>query len=109
MSGWVCTPPPSLDAALTNIPADRAGSASGIYKMASLLGGAFGTAISGAIYSGLAGIPAEAVAFTTDHFLGRVDNAAVRYAAMVALLVNVAIAVIAHLIVRATIPRTPKQ
>lgn len=99
---------PSLDAALTNIPGERAGSASGIYKMASLLGGAFGTAISGAIYSGLAGIPAEAVMFTTEHFLGRVDNSAIRFAALVALLVNVLIAVIAHITVRATIPRTPK-
>lgn len=100
---------PSLDAALTNVPADQAGSASGIYKMASLLGGAFGTAISGAIYSGLANVPAEAVHFVTDHFLGRTDNASIRYAALVALLVNVAIALLAHLTIRFTIPQRKKQ
>jgi DHA2 family multidrug resistance protein-like MFS transporter len=35
----------------SNAPLDKVGVASGIYKMASSLGGAFGVAISGAVYS----------------------------------------------------------
>jgi MFS family permease len=45
---------PSTDAALSNVPQDKAGSASGVYKMASSLGAAFGVALSGALFTGLA-------------------------------------------------------
>ncbi len=44
---------PSTDTALSNVPADMAGIASGIYKMASSLGAAFGLAISGAVFNAL--------------------------------------------------------
>ena len=44
---------PSTDAAFSNVPGDKAGSASGIYKMASSLGAALGVAISAAIFYGL--------------------------------------------------------
>ncbi|MEN3931553.1 MFS transporter [Microvirga sp. W0021] len=44
---------PSTDTAISNAPADRVGVASGIYKMASSLGGAFGVAISAAVYTAL--------------------------------------------------------
>lgn len=37
---------PSTDAALANLPDDRAGSESGIYKVASSLGASLGVAIS---------------------------------------------------------------
>jgi len=40
---------PSTNTAVGNVPAEKAGSASGIYKMASSLGGSFGVAISGAV------------------------------------------------------------
>ncbi|MBL4932783.1 MFS transporter [Clostridium paridis] len=40
---------PSTNTAVGNAPAEKAGSASGIYKMASSLGGSFGVAISGAV------------------------------------------------------------
>ncbi len=42
---------PSTDTAVSSIPEDNVGSASGIYKMASALGGAFGVAISATVYS----------------------------------------------------------
>ncbi|MBW7984604.1 MFS transporter [Enterobacillus tribolii] len=42
---------PSTDTAVDSAPADKAGVASGIYKMASSLGAAFGLAISGSVYS----------------------------------------------------------
>lgn len=41
---------PSTDTAVDNVPAAKAGEASGIYKMASTLGGSFGLAISVAVY-----------------------------------------------------------
>lgn len=44
---------PSTDAALSSVPDSKAGTASGIYKMASSLGAAFGVAISTAIFYGL--------------------------------------------------------
>jgi DHA2 family multidrug resistance protein-like MFS transporter len=44
---------PSTDAALANLPDDRAGAGSGIYKMASSLGASFGVAISAAVFTAL--------------------------------------------------------
>ncbi|WP_434778161.1 MFS transporter [Neisseria sp. Ec49-e6-T10] len=44
---------PSTDTAISNAPADKVGVASGIYKMASSLGGAFGVAISASVYTAL--------------------------------------------------------
>jgi DHA2 family multidrug resistance protein-like MFS transporter len=44
---------PSTDTAVSNAPADKVGVASGIYKMASSLGGAFGVAISASAYAAL--------------------------------------------------------
>ena len=41
---------PSTDTAISNSPEDKVGVASGIYKMASSLGGAFGIALSGTLY-----------------------------------------------------------
>lgn len=44
---------PSTDTAISNVPEDKAGVASGIYKMASSLGGSFGVAISAALFEGI--------------------------------------------------------
>jgi len=44
---------PSTDTAISSAPADKIGIASGIYKMASSLGGAFGVAISASVYTAL--------------------------------------------------------
>ncbi|EOH93305.1 hypothetical protein UAW_02553 [Enterococcus haemoperoxidus ATCC BAA-382] len=43
---------PSTDTAISSVPNEKAGVASGIYKMASSLGGALGVAISAAVYNG---------------------------------------------------------
>lgn len=81
---------PSTDAALSSLPADQAGSGSGIYKMASSLGASFGVAISAAIFtamssgSGTAGNWLDGVIT----FLGRQDNVAVREAALFAFAAN---------------------
>jgi len=94
---------PSTDAALSNVPGDKAGSASGIYKMASSLGAAFGVAISAAIFYGLSkmkGAPPMA-----DIFMGRTDNIDVRYAAGIGLLFNVFMVIIAIVAIIITVPK----
>ncbi|RDU38133.1 MFS transporter [Neobacillus piezotolerans] len=47
---------PSTDTAVSNAPENKVGEASGLYKMASSLGGSFGVAISAAIYAGIASV-----------------------------------------------------
>ncbi|OKL40238.1 MFS transporter [Pontibacter flavimaris] len=95
---------PSTDAALSNVPGNKAGSASGIYKMASSLGAAFGVAISAAIFYGLS--QSEGIPPMADLFLGRTDNINVRFAAGVGLLFNVFMIVVAIVAILLTIPKS---
>ncbi len=44
---------PSTDTSVSNAPSDKVGAAAGVYKMASSLGGAFGVAISAAVYGAI--------------------------------------------------------
>ena len=80
---------PSTDAALSNLPETQAGSGSGIYKMASSLGAAFGVAISAAIFTALSA-DARIVNWLEGviTFQGRQDNLALREAAIIALMVK---------------------
>ena len=94
---------PSTDAALSNVPQDKAGSASGLYKMASSLGAGFGVAISAALFSGLSSSTSPTP--LSELFLGRTDNITVRFAAAIGLLFNVALAVIAAAAVALTVPK----
>ena len=82
---------PSTDTAISHSPEEKVGVASGIYKMASSIGGAFGVAISGSIYS----------IFSTlfDPKLG----------AMMGLWFNTMIAFTAYFIVWLTLPNTKKN
>ena len=100
---------PSTDAALSNLPPAQTGSGSGIYKMASSLGAAFGVAISAAIFTALSGDS------TSMHWLegvitfsGRQDNLAVREAAMVALGFNLLMVVMAIVAIMLTVPKAGK-
>jgi DHA2 family multidrug resistance protein-like MFS transporter len=95
---------PSTDAALSNVPAEKAGAASGIYKMASSLGAAFGVAISAAIFTSLSGgnFSFEPL---SDLFLGRTDNVSIRFAAAVALLFNVLMVITAIIAIALTVPK----
>jgi DHA2 family multidrug resistance protein-like MFS transporter len=95
---------PSTDAALSNVPDDQAGAASGIYKMASSLGAAFGVAISAALFSGLSVYEVDLAALS-DLFLGRTDNVNIRFAAAVALLFNVLMVAIAIAAIIFTVPK----
>ncbi|WP_242917163.1 MFS transporter [Pontibacter liquoris] len=98
---------PSTDAALSNVPDDKAGSASGIYKMASSLGAAFGVAISGAIFYGLS--QREGAPPLAAMFMGRTDNAGVRFAAGIGLLFNVFMVIVAIVAILLTIPRSSPE
>ncbi len=92
---------PSTDAALSTVPAEKAGTASGIYKMASSLGAAFGVAISAAIFTGLSNGHVE---YVEGLFWGRTDNIAIRYAAAIALLFNLFMVIVAIIAILMTVP-----
>lgn len=101
---------PSTDAALSNLPASAAGSGSGIYKMASSLGGAFGVAISAAIFTALsADVNAADWLQGIIPFVGRADNLAIRQAAMIALGFNFAMVVTAIMAIMLTVPKFDKS
>jgi len=95
---------PSTDAALSNVPTDKAGAASGIYKMASSLGAAFGVAISAALFTSLSDLNTS-FAPLSDLFLGRTDNVGIRFAAAAALLFNVMMVIIAIIAIAVTVPK----
>lgn len=98
---------PSTDAALSNLPESQAGAGSGIYKMASSLGAAFGVAISAGIFVGLSSIDTPgSMLDNVITFSGRQDNIAIREAAMVALLFNLFMVLVAILVITRTVPRT---
>ena len=100
---------PSTDAALSNLPADQAGAGSGIYKMASSLGAAFGVAISAAIFTALR-VNNDSIRWLEGviTFAGRQDNLAVREAAVIALGFNLLMLVLAIVSIVLTIPKGKK-
>jgi DHA2 family multidrug resistance protein-like MFS transporter len=100
---------PSTDAALSSLPADQVGSGAGIYKMASSLGAAFGVAISAAIFSALSANP-TAVNWLEGviTFEGRQDNLAIRQAAIIALVFNVLMVLVAIMSIMLTVPKGKK-
>ena len=98
---------PSTDAALSNVPQNKAGSASGIYKMASSLGAAFGVAISAAIFTGLSHL--QGLGAIADIAMGRTDNVNVRFAASMALMFNVVMVVIAIVAIAMTVPKSRRS
>ncbi|WP_316572244.1 MFS transporter [Neobacillus sp. YIM B06451] len=53
---------PSTDTAVSSAPSNKIGEASGLYKMASSLGGSFGVALSTAVYSAIKSVDAAATA-----------------------------------------------
>lgn len=96
---------PSTDAALSSLPETQAGAGSGIYKMASSLGAAFGVAISAAIFLALStGTDSARWMEGVITFYGRQDNLAIRSAAMIALMFNVFMVAVAILSIMLTVP-----
>ncbi|ATH61858.1 MFS transporter, DHA2 family, multidrug resistance protein [Staphylococcus pasteuri] len=76
---------PSTDTAVAQAPDDKVGVASGVYKMASSLGNAFGVAISGTIY----GTFASQMNMALGGFMGVVLNAVIALIAFFAILLLV--------------------
>ena len=95
---------PSTDAALSNLPADQAGSGAGIYKMASSLGGAIGAAISLAVFTGMAGAGGEFVGNVVT-MEGAQTNTGLRAAGMIAIGVNLLFCILAILSITMTVPK----
>lgn len=97
---------PSTDAALSSLPAAQAGSGAGIYKMASSMGAAFGVAVSAAIFTALSANP-ESVSWMEGviTFVGRQDNKALREAAILALMFNFFMVLVAILSIMLTVPK----
>ncbi|RSZ65168.1 MFS transporter [Corynebacterium hylobatis] len=98
---------PSTDAALSNLPDDQVGAGSGIYKMASSLGAAFGVAASAAIFTALETSGLDIVG-TAIEFSGRQDNVAVREAGFVGLAFNALMAIAALISITFFIPKGKK-
>lgn len=85
---------PSTDAALSALPDEQAGAGSGVYKMASSLGAAFGAAIPTTIYTVMSSSDSILLGNALE-FSGRQDNAVVREAAMFGLGATLIMALIA--------------
>lgn len=101
---------PSTDAALSNLPDEQTGAGSGIYKMASSLGAAFGVAISAGIFTGLSAISSPtSMLDNIIVFAGRRDNIAIRQAAMIALFFNLFMVALAIVAIMKTIPKSEKN
>jgi MFS transporter, DHA2 family, multidrug resistance protein len=101
---------PSTDAALSNLPEEQSGAGAGIYKMASSLGAAFGVAISTGIFVGLSAVNTPAsILDNVIKFKGRQDNVAIRQGAMIALVFNLIMVVIAIIAIMNTIPKGKKK
>lgn len=98
---------PSTDAALTNVPEDQIGAASGIYKMASSLGNAIGVAVSAAIYVAAQNVNPELLD-QLDIFIGRQDNVALRFGGAIGLLFNVLMVGLAIASIILTVPKDKK-
>ncbi|MBT2648283.1 MFS transporter [Bacillus sp. ISL-34] len=60
---------PSIDTAVSNAPVEKIGEASGIYKMASSLGGSFGVAISATVYGTIENLEVAAAAGLTTNVI----------------------------------------
>jgi DHA2 family multidrug resistance protein-like MFS transporter len=89
------------------LPEAQAGAGSGIYKMASSLGAAFGVAISAGIFVGLSSIDTPAsILDNVIRFTGRQDNVAIRQAAMIALLFNLFMVLVAIIAIMRTVPKS---
>ncbi|HEX5513024.1 MAG TPA: MFS transporter [Gammaproteobacteria bacterium] len=99
---------PSTDAALSSLPENQAGAGSGIYKMASSLGAAFGVAISAAIFTALSNTDAGRWAAGVITFYGTQNDLSIRFAAMIALGFNLLMVVLAIVVIMLTIPGQKK-
>ncbi|QCU78308.1 MFS transporter [Citricoccus sp. SGAir0253] len=99
---------PSTDAALSNVPDNQVGAASGIYKMASSLGNAIGVAISAALYVAGQAVDPDLIR-SWGFFIGNQENVALRFGGAVGLLFNVFMVVVAIASIILTVPTEERR
>lgn len=99
---------PSTDAALSNVPPDKVGAASGIYKMASSLGNAIGVAISAALYVAAQSVDPKFIQ-SLGLFIGNQHNLGLRFGGAIGLLFNLFMVVIALISIIVTVPSQRSQ
>lgn len=111
--GLACYATPSTDAALSTLPPKESAAGSGIYKMASSLGSAFGIAVSSAIYYGLLSGNEQWLApensFFNQMFIGEQSNLVFRQSAMIAMTYNVIMVLLAIVVIFITVPKQSKK
>lgn len=111
--GLACYATPSTDAALSTLPPKESAAGSGIYKMASSLGSAFGIAVSSAIYYGLLSGSGQQLApensFFNQIFIGEQSNLVFRQSAMIAMAYNICMVLLAILVISITVPKQSKK
>lgn len=100
---------PATDAALTSLPADRAGTGMGIFKMASSLGGSIGTAVALALFLGFSKSDSANVVGEIIHMAGRQDNVLVREAATIALGAMLIFALAAAAVAAKAVPKGKQE
>lgn len=111
--GLACYATPSTDAALSTLPPKESAAGSGIYKMASSLGSAFGIAVSSAIYYGLLSGNEQWLApensFFNQMFIGEQSNLVFRQSAMIAMTYNTIMVLLAIVVIFITVPKQSKK
>lgn len=96
---------PATDAALASLPAAHSGSGMGIFKMASSLGGAIGTAVALSLFLGFSSGKSGSFVGNILHMAGRQDNVAIREAASITLFAMMAFALAAAAIAAVFVPK----
>ncbi|WP_432558940.1 MFS transporter [Granulicoccus sp. GXG6511] len=100
---------PATDACLTSLPPEQAGSGMGIFKMASSLGGAIGTAVALSLFLGFQQGTSGNFIGDVLEMTGRQDNLAIRQAAAIAIGGMLVFALIAALVAAVAVPKGKKE
>ena len=95
---------PSTDAALSNVPGDKAGAGVRHLQDGLVPGCGLGVAISAALFTALSDLESQSGPLS-DLFLGTTDNIDIWFAAASALLFNVLMVVVAIIAIALTAPR----
>lgn len=106
--GLACFGTPATDAALSNLPVEQSGAGAGIYKMASSLGSAVGTAVTLALFTAFSKAPIAWISAVLPP-MGRTDNLGLRHGADVALLVDIVMLLVSAVIIQVFVPRDDRR
>lgn len=96
---------PATDAAISSVPTEQSGAASGVFKMASSLGAAIGLAIAGAILAAGSAMDPDRIA-AWGLFQGAPDALPIRFGATAGNLFEAGMVILALIAVIVLVPRT---